>query len=139
MAGSDKPKKPGLILHVPSHEARARKRAMTRGGWVMPNRRARPFDFREVAERLQFVRHPVRRHYRTSERVVERWAAELGIELVLVPPAKAAQTRVSNALAPDFDPVRDGDRWRLMQAAMTLNGRAVRGEVWRKEARGEYD
>ena len=47
--------------------------------------------------------------------------------------------RGSVAGVPDFDMALDGDRWRAMQAAMTLNGRAVRGEVWRKEARGEYD
>lgn len=141
MAGSDKPKKPGMILHVPSTEARARRRAVQRARQASPrSTRRRPDDFLEVVARIGNYRNVLRNHYSTNEDVVERWAREAGVTLRKLTPEESAKLRkVVVAIATDFDPIRDGDRWRAMHAAMTLKGRAVQGEVWRKEARGEYD
>ncbi len=137
MAGSSRAKKPGLILHVPSNEARARSRgaAMAKGP---RNRRPAPPDLALVVQRLGGARRALAQHYSTGDVTITRWVKEAGLELVRQSSApKNARGSVANA--PDFDPIADGGRWRAMQGAMTLNGRAVRGEVWRKEARSEYD
>lgn len=137
MAGSDRVRKPGMILHVPSNEARARSRgaALARGP---KNRRPVPPDLAEVSRRLGGARRALAQHYATGDATIARWVKEAGLELVRQSSAPK-NARGSVAAPRDFDMALDGARWQAMQGAMTLNGRAVRGEVWRKEARGEYD
>ncbi len=139
MAGSSQAKKPGMLLHVPSNEARARKRATAAARTVPRMQRPRPPDFREVALGLSLHRRSIRLHYGVREPVLDRWASEVGLELVVKDPRDPTKLVAKGPAPREFEMALDGSRWQAMQGAMTLNGRAVRGEVWRKEARGEYD
>jgi hypothetical protein len=83
----------------------------------MPLRKVPP-DFVEVAKKYWFRTVRLVEHYAATDRIIRRWAAETGVELL----SHNESVRMSKP-KPEFDPTADGALLRQAIAALTLTSR----------------
>lgn len=105
------------IIFLERHDNEKRKNGWRAAGarvGGMPKRQ-RPDDFVEMAKKYNSRTVRLVEHYRTTERVVRRWAEETGVRLL----THRESFMMAKETKREFDPALDNDLLRMAVRAMT--------------------
>ncbi len=107
------------IIFLERHDNEKRKNGWRAAGETLSRRAQRPcpFDFAEVAKKLEYGRNAVSAHYSAGLKTIDRWSKETGLTL-----RRGKLTVIKPREEREFDPTRDGHLLRMAVRAMT--GRA---------------